>query len=953
MNELTVEGMQALGDRIASKSGALPKISVIMPVYNTQPELLDRAIGSVRNQLYENWELCIANDASSNRETGKSLHRWAKRDNRIKLLHRRRNGGISAATNDAASLATGEFLAFLDHDDELTPDALAEIALRCSESSDVDMVYSDDDKIDVDGVQFAPQFKPDWSPTLLLSYMYMSHVFVVRRALFDELGGFRLGFEGSQDYDFALRASELARRVEHVPKVLYHWRVVPGSTAASGEAKPESFERGRRAVAEAFQRRGLIASVRQPKWAAQAKVGIFAPEFPHDGPRVAVIIPTRNGQELLENCIESLKQTLYRNYEIVVIDNDSDDPAMQAYLADLPHKVLRIGNPAGQGFNFAHLNNAAAQSVDAEYVLFLNNDTVVRNPEWLSHMVGYAGMAGVGAVGARLHFPDDTIQHAGVVHGHYQGLAGPAFRNAPSSDAGYLAYAYVSREYSAVTAACMLTRRSLFLDVGGFDAECFGVAYNDVDYCYRLVDLGYRCIYCATAELYHAEGKSRGFADNPREIATFRAKHNDRRDPWYNPNLSLDDEHFKVQPHHAPAHREEPIRAIMVTHNLNFEGAPNSQLELVRGLARSGVVRPLVLSPCDGPLRARYEAAGIEVQIIRNPLVDSPPIDEYEQRLSELGNLYRRHGGELVYANTLQNFWAIDAAEKTRLPTIWNSRESEPWETYFDWLPPHIRERAYQAFDHPYRIIFVSAATRQVWTPVERAYNFTVIHNGLDRSRFDTQLAGFSRSKARAALGLAPEELAVVLVGTVCERKGQVDLVKAVAQMAPPLLERFKFFIVGDRPGPYSEELKNEWRALAPDAQRRVEIVPENGQIAKYFRAADISVCTSRIESYPRVVLEAMAAGLPIVTTPVFGTREQVKEGVNALLYEPGNVSALAAHLTRLAGDPELRTTLANNSTLVLASLTTYPEMIRRYGQIFNEARFSKGTPWRPPMREG
>lgn len=942
-NDFGRDEEDSLRAALDARHGRLPRISVLMPTYNTPVHLLDRAIGSVLAQVYDDWELCIADDASVDTRTSEALEVWSQRDPRIKVMFCEKNGHISRATNAAASLASGEFLAFLDHDDELTPDALAEIAIAVADAPDTDYLYSDDDKIDKDGRRFSPQFKPGWSPTLLLSYMYMSHVKVVRRSLFTELGGFRAGFEGAQDYDFALRMSERTCRIVHVPKVLYHWRVVSGSTAASGDAKPASFEAGRRAVAEALERRGIKADVVQPKWAADARCGIFAPCFPDDGPKVVIIIPTHNNVELLRACVTSLARTTYRNYEIVIVDNESDDPDTLNYLSSVPHRVLRISDPAGKRFSFARINNEAIRQVDADYVLLLNNDTEVRKPAWLSQMIGYARMEGVGVVGARLLFGDETVQHAGIVHGLYDGMAGPAFRNAPVWDNGYLAYAVVAREYSAVTAACLLTPRALYLELGGLDEEHFAVAYNDVDYCYRVVDSGRRCIYVPDAELFHYEGKSRGFDDNPCEIADFRKRYATRIDPWFNPNLSLDDEHFHVRPYHRPAHITTPVRAVMVTHNLNNEGAPNSQLEMTVGLAKMGVIDPVVLSPVDGPLRVQYEEAGIKVGIIRSPLSNAHTREAFATRQSELVRTMRDLNAEVVYANTLQTFWAIDAGERAGLPTIWNPRESEPWETYFDFLAPELRDIAYNCFALPYRVIFVAHATRRAWAAVERCFNFSVIHNGLDLKRLETRLGAISRADARDTLGIGPDEVVAVLVGTVCERKGQVDLVRALHALPPPASRRLRAFIIGDRAGDYSAAMHREIERLPTELRERLVVVPESGQVQLYYRAADIALCTSRIESYPRVVLEAMACGLPVITTTAFGIREQVRENVNGVFYEAGDIQRLADALTCLVEDDKRRAAFAAASRPVLDSLTTYREMLEKYGQVFREARFSRG----------
>ena len=924
-------------ERRLSAVSDLPLLSVVMPVYNPPLDLLRAAVNSVREQVYPAWELCIADDASSDAGVLAYLADLQQRDARVHLCQREKNGNISAATNSAAKLARGEFIVLLDADDLLTPDALGEIALCAAAQSTADILYSDDDKIDVDGHRFAPQFKPDWSPELLLGYMYFSHVFAVRRSLYERVGGMRVGFEGSQDYDFALRVSELARAIAHIPQVLYHWRVLPGSTAASGAAKPESFEAGRRAVAEALARRGIRAEAFQPAWAAKIHCAIFDLRFPDDGPKVSILIPTRNEFEVLRQCIDSLRKTTYRNYEVLVIDNESDDPASLRYFESCGHRVERISNP-NHRFNYAHINNRAAELTDSELLLFLNNDTEIVEPRWLSQMVGYAQFAGVGAVGARLLYPDKRIQHAGIVHGYYHGMAGPAFKLVPAWDNGYLSYARVTRNYSAVTAACMLTSRKLFLELGGFDEVRFEVAYNDVDYCYRLGERGLRSVYCADAELLHHEGHSRGFFDRPQEIAEFRRLYGCKRDTFYSPHLSLDHERFAIKPRRFAPRPIPPVRALMCAFNLNWEGAPYSQLELTLGLKRNGFIEPVVYAPQDGPLRAAYEKAGIVVHVFDHPIAGVLDETAYDRALDNFGEFIRRIGVELVYGNTLQTFYAIDAAHRIGLPTLWNPRESEPWQTYFNFLPPPLAARALRCFEYPYRVIFVADATRRVWEPLDSRNNFSVIHNGLDLGRLYSEAERYPRVQARLNLDINPDEIAVLLPGTVCERKGQQDLLRAIAQLPPASTARLRCFIVGDRAGMYSLELRKLADALPPDLRQRVRIVPETHEIARYYQAADIFVCTSRVESFPRVVLEAMFFSLPVISTRVFGVVEQVSENVNALLYEPGDTPQLASHLRRLIDDDAVRARLAKNSQPMLATLNTFDEMVAAYGNIFREA---------------
>lgn len=940
-NRVTAASVEDLRTALAS-AAALPRISILTPVFNTRPDYLQETVRSVLGQIYDNWQLCLVDDGSTSPETIAALAAVEGSDPRI-LVHRRAtNGGISNATNEAAEIATGEILLFLDHDDLLTPDCLAELALYYSAHPAADLVYSDDDKIDDSGRRYAPQFKPDWSPVLLLSFMYLSHALTVRRSLFLALGGFRSRFDGSQDYDFALRAAEHARHVGHVPRILYHWRAAPGSTAVSGDAKPESFRAGREAVQEALDRRGVQAVARQPDWAAEAKVGMFSLDFPDDGPSVTLVVPTYNRADLLGDCIASLKQTTYSNYEVLIIDNGSDEADALALLAELAQAprttVLRVPRRP-EGFNFSALMNKAVAAASGEYVLFLNNDTSVINPRWLSQMVGYGQIEGVGCVGAQLRFGDDSVQHAGIVHGLNDGLVGHAFRHAPTHDWGYMGFIRTAREYSGVTAACMLTRRDLFIESRGFDVSNFAVAYNDVDYCFRLVEDGYSCVYCPDALLFHYEGKTRGYSDNPIEVANLRRLYGDWRDPWYNPNLSLDSDRFEIGARRLPMRARRPVRAVFISHNLSREGAPNTLFDLIAGLKAAGIVDPLVLSPRDGPLRDDYEQLDVDVRLFTEPAREAAA---FESGLERLAKVIQGWKAEVVVANTLRVFYGVNAAARAETPAIWLQHESEPWETYFDYLEPGVRSFAYAAFGQAYRTTYVAEATRRAWTGVQTRQSSQIIRHGVPPVRLAEEVGRWSRDAARAALGVREDETVLCLLGTVCRRKGQLDLAQAIKPVMAASARPVRCFIAGAvAEADYEEQI----RAVVAEVSGGDQALTVTGSVADmapYYAAADVIVCTSRMESAPRVMIEAMAFALPIVTTPVFGIPEMVRLGINALFYSPGDVDDLAQTLLSLVSDPERGRTMGKAGAAVLASLPGYRDMVETYAQIIREAALLK-----------
>jgi GT2 family glycosyltransferase/glycosyltransferase involved in cell wall biosynthesis len=922
--------------------GEPAKLSLIMPVFDPPGPYLQRALESVRQQIYPHWELCLVNDGGTDPEIHQIIESWQSREPRLKVRHARQNTGVSGATNTAAAMAQYDHLLFMDHDDELAPDALAEVALCLVRHPRVDVLYSDDDKIDEAGRRFDPHFKPDWSPELLLSSMYLGHLFGVRRDLYRAVGGMRIGFEGSQDYDLALRVTEQTSQIWHLPKILYHWRVTPGSTALSGHEKPYSFEAGRRALQEALERRGLNAVVHHPPWAYQAGCGIYTHEFPDVGPSVAIIIPTKNQLKMVKACLNGLAKTRYQNYQVYLIDNDSDDPDTLDYLHRLPHTVWRLSCPEGR-FNFAYLINRAAERTTEDYLLLLNNDVEVISPAWLSQMVGYLGIAGVGAVGARLLFPDGRVQHAGVLHGIHLGKPGHAFKLTPGQDWGYQAYAKVTRNYSAVTAACMLTPRRLFQQSGGFDETNFAIAYNDVDYCYRLLDSGYRMVYCPSAELVHHEGATRGNVDYLPEVAAFVQKYRHRYDPYYNPNLSLQGGDFLLSARTSAPENLRPIRVLMCTPNLNLEGAPQFMLELARGLVERGVIEPVIHSPVDGPLRQAFEAAHIPVWLSPLPLPAVQTLENYDRLIEALAQEIGAKDRELIFGNTLLTFYAIAAADRLRLPCLWHIHESDP-EQHLRELPRVAARQVIRNFHFPYQVIFCSETTQALYNHLNDQNNFMTLPNVLDYDRFARILQPWKRDDARRRLGLQPEEVMVLLLGTICERKGQMDLLEAIPLIHENFVRGAKFFLVGDRANPYSQKLHVSHASLDHKWQNRVTIIPETEDVGLYYGAADIFLCTSRIESFPRVILEAMYCRLPIITTPVFGVTEMVRDGCSAIFYRPGDYRQLARLMETLITEPTRRRQLGGNAALGLAALPDYADMLNSYAKLFREA-FMSGQP--------
>lgn len=540
INEMTSEDVQKILQDCTGFEYS-PTISILTPVYNVDPQWLIKCVASVLNQFYGNWQLCLVDDGSTNKETLETLKKIERVDSRIKVEYMKKNGGISAATNVALSIASGEFCALLDNDDELTPDALYEIVKLLNKNKEADFIYSDEDKLDIDGKRSDPFFKPDWSPELFRSYSYTCHITVFRKSIMEEVGGFKDKFSGAQDYDISLRISEKTKNIFHIPKILYHWRKIPGSAADIVDAKSWALTAGKIALEEHLKRSNLDATVLK----AESAPGCFRVRYNIKGsPLVSILLPTR-GQlggtvedELLFKCIRSVvSKTDYSNYEIIVGYNNYLDNEIESFLKSWPHKALNY-KLKGQ-FNFAHKINFMAKHAKGEHLVIFNDDLEVISGEWLSALLEFSQQEQIGAVGSKLLYPNGRLQHVGMVLG-INGFPAHIFHSANAGYPGYRADANLIRNYSAVTGAAMMVKKDLFNELGGLN-EKFRIDYNDTDFCLRLAEKGYRNVYTPYSLFYHHESmvlSSGRLNQSETELFKNRWKSVLENDPYYNPNLT-------------------------------------------------------------------------------------------------------------------------------------------------------------------------------------------------------------------------------------------------------------------------------------------------------------------------------------------------------------------------------------------------------------------------------
>jgi GT2 family glycosyltransferase len=526
-----------------------PKFSIVMAVYNTEPPELDAAIRSVLAQSYANWELCLADDASNRTDVHELLRHFAEQDSRIRLTLNSERGGISATCNAAWDMARGDFIAFLDHDDTLAPHALAYLCEALEQNPNADFLYSDEDKIDRAGRRYDPFFKPDWSPDLLFSENYICHLLVLKKDLADKIGRFHSACDGSQDYDLILRAAERAQHIHHIPKVLYHWRASVGSTAATSENKKYAVTAAQEALQRCCGRLDRAMQISASPVAGRWRMRYEIPK----GTRASIIIASGGKDKLLRANLRSLLQkTEYSHYEVMIADNSRGD-AIRKLVAGFQQSDARVRylDWRNKPFNYSAINNTAARECQSEILLFLNDDTSVTAGDWLEAMIELAARPEVGAVGAKLLYPDGRIQHGGVIMGLYDNC-GHAFKGLDGSVRHYFDFSDIIRNVSAVTGACLMTRADVFWQADGFDEKDFAVAFNDIDLCLKMRALGYRVLYQPHAVLYHHEAFSKTSKDlvpHPNEVAAMRLKWAEviANDPFYSPNLTRNDEDYSLR----------------------------------------------------------------------------------------------------------------------------------------------------------------------------------------------------------------------------------------------------------------------------------------------------------------------------------------------------------------------------------------------------------------------
>ena len=892
--------------RSASLWSNAPKISFLLPVHDPPGRFFDALLASLHAQTAPNWELCLVDGGSELAETQATIERWSAQEPRIRAQRLPQNLGISENTNRALKMATGDFVACIDHDDLLAPFAVYELTRAILRAPDAEIFYSDEDRCDLEGRRHAPYFKPDWSPELLLSSMYIGHLTVYLRSLVERVGIFRKEFDLSQDYDFALRATEKARSIEHIPQIFYHWREHPASGSAGG--KPEARKTNLAALADAMARRNLPAEIVEYPTANRARLQ------PPQWPRVSIIIPT-DSPTRAQSCLEKLPlQTRYPDLEIVIVTNSA---LIEPLRMLQPENATLLLVPYDKPFNFSDKCNAGAQAASGTRFIFFNDDVESAQADWIQNLIEPLENPEVGAVAPKLLYETGKIQHAGLITG-VRGLIGTAFHQRAADSLEHFNLAQCQRDVAALSAACLAVRREDFFRVGGFDGVNTPIAHSDVDLCFKIRAAGLRCVYTPYATLYHAGHVSIGQEEKTplRDKASIYLLKQwpefTTHDPYFPENMR-DWLHTDSPTPIRMTARDEPNAVaatpdlLFVSHDLSLSGAPIMLFHAARWCHENGVF-VVVIAPNDGPLREKLIDLGVPVII--DPLVASghPSFAQFARDFN------------CVLANSLKSSAVARALQKEDVPVVWWIHEPGSVGEHY------LREDAElrRALPLAEFILAPSERTARIYRPfTDRPVK--VLRNSIP---------DLGRSPKAKSDETRP--LRFVLLASIEPRKGQDIFVQALASLPNELLEGAEFQVAGRILDP-DFWLKVD-RLAAPLKNFSVVGALDHADAIELLREADVVVCASRDEAMPVVILEALSLGKALIATTVGGALEMLVDGDDALLVRPETPEALAAAIRRLLEHPELIAQLGEKARETYEKQFTLERFGRDFRAFVDEA---------------
>lgn len=892
VNELTPTLKQILIKSAESIGTDGPRFIILVDTRDSSRSHLKELAASLKDQIYSHWETWYVGPTPPPSDDGR-FHSAPVSEPK----------GYLQALNNAVTQAQGSHVVYLPGHSRLSPDALLEVTLRIVADPTLELIYTDEDRMDDVGHRSAPSFKPDWSPALALSGIFPGNLSVISKARLGALNGFENSFDRVPWYDILLKISETLSnsQVAHIPLVCHHRRA---SLRIEIDLVDASIEQSRKALDASIKRRNWTGSALLPESAHHRRENFhqirWDPQTLTQFP-VTIVIPTRDRLNLLQECVELLDETVdWSHVKLIIVDDHSRDTDILNYFAaiqqreDLQCKVVKTDDHTAP-FNYSRLVNTALPYIDTPLILQLNNDVNALESGWIEEMAGWFAQDDVGIVGAKLVYPEKTLNHTGIIIGPHGGLADTPYAKADESEVDTIWHA-VTREVSSVTGACLMTRTSLYRELNGFDEKDFGVSYNDVDYCLRVRENGQRVLYTPQAKLMHWGSATRGVTFDEAEHIAFLRRYPGYQDPYFSPHWQLSGSKILCTgARHARTDRIDKLRVLIITHNLNLEGAPLFILEYAKWLVNEAGFSVNVISAQEGPLRTSFEELGSNVTLMNaGDIYGSADEEIFHSRVAELSHQLDWENIDLVVCNTLANFWGIHLARLGGCPSLFYIHESTSIQRFFEnSLPSDLLPLVSSAFADCTRALFLCQATRDYYEDLNLNNNFQIVPSWIQLDQLDQYKASHSRDVLRQRFGFSDNEIIIANIGTVCERKGQHIFIRAAEHFnrQHPHGPKVRFLLVGAREGIYLDLLK---RDIAHLGLENLTLVPETRDVLDYFIAADMFVCSSFEESFPRVIMEAMALHTPIVSTNVHGIPELVQQRADAYLVPPGDHLALS-----------------------------------------------------------
>ncbi len=923
-----------------------PLITIIVPVYNVDVKWMEIAVESITSQVYTNWELLLIDDKSTSEPLIEYLA--SLEHPQIKVHWSEENGNISKATNIGVGLAKGEYILFMDNDDKLDITALYEVAFALNKNPDAEVLYSDEDKINTKEDRSAPVFKPDWSPELLLTTNYFNHILVVKRTLCEQVK-YRTEFDGCQDWDFILRLIELTDKVHHIPKVLYNWRTLEGSISRSGAAKENMsfYSKCEKAINLHLERNNIPALAYRPQFAVDQGVVLFEIDSTEKELKDLSIIIHLKSTSKKKKLINTLISAIDNDANEIIIYHDGSSDSLKKIFSAVKFENYKLFKAEDK--SLAEIYNSGAKEARYGDLLFLDENIKSVAKQLLLNLQLFAKRDKMGALGSKLQEADDIVHSMGYLLGLtndiYNDLYPSKAFHKEVNDHGYFFFKQIMRNYSAIPKELFYVKKELFDSLNGFDTAAFSETLFEVDFCVRATKNGYRHLSLPGKTKIK---KTTEFELNLGDLKQFYNKYPKLKDPFYNENFSKFDQFdYRITDSPSKEIQDANIRILFCTHNLNFEGAPIHLFEIIEQMLSSskGNFDIEVYSPTDGPLKARYEELGVKVNLVSHIINTNPSKFksefQFERNLSQITKWMSSNAYDFVFCNTVLNFEFILAADVASIPTIWNIHESTPITSFFSKVNFNIQERLKMAFSVVSEVVFSSKNTADLYKGYLKRNNYTIITNGIKEDEIEAFKKKSSKSSIRKELGIAKDSLVYLSLGSFGARKGQMDFVLAAIKMLKehPKPKDLTFVMVGADKNPAKFSYTDNINYLIENSgfKDRFIVLPVVSNINNYYYASDVFVCTSYNESSPRVILIAMLFDLPIITTPVYGIKEQVIDNENALFYAPGDIAKLQEQMSALSEDGKLLQKLSDNSKTVLGFSNSHEQMIASYVQVIEK----------------